>query len=189
MRAHRIPVAMIAAAAGAGLLACSPTNQSERETPDSKPQPTSGTAAAEPAQALPAPPERETIGGDGSPIRLSPLQREEIYAAKLRGELGCSFEDGSRRTLLVAMGDVASDEPSFGLVKVGNQVEPVSAPGGFDAMIKGASFIGKGKTIRVETTASQPVGGGEAPPYPARLTYQRADGAGRSFDGTWACGP
>jgi len=32
-------------------------------------------------------------------------------------------------------------------------------------------------------------GGAESPPRPATLTYQRADGASRVFQGLWTCGP
>lgn len=158
----------------------------------------SAEATNEPAAA---PPERPaapevaaeaidpTTGGDGSPIRLSALGSGDIEGAELTGELGCSFADRDGDTLLLAKGDVASSEPAFGVVKVGDYVESVSARGGFDGMIKGAKFHGRGKTIVVERTSSQPAGGGESPPYPARLTYQRADGASRSFDGQWTCGP
>ena len=83
---------------------------------------------------------------------------------------------------------MASDAPSRGVVKVGGYVEPVAAPGGFDAMLRGARFSGAGKVIRVELTGPA-VGGGESPPNPATLTYQRADGAERTFAGQWQCGP
>lgn len=86
------------------------------------------------------------------------------------------------------MGDVASREPAQGIVKVGSNVERVTAPGGFDAMLKGVTFAGAGKTIRVDVTGSA-IGGGESPPFPATLTYDRADGAQRTFAGRWVCGP
>lgn len=129
-----------------------------------------------------------TIGGDGSPILLSPLSPAEIEAARLPGELGCGFSGPSGAPLLVAMGDVASPGPATGVVKVASFVETVAAPGGFDAMVKGVTFTGAGKTIRIELRGS-PIGGGEAPPIPARLIYERADGASRTFTGLWECGP
>ncbi len=129
-----------------------------------------------------------TVGGDGSEIRLSALSPAEIAEGRLSGELGCSFSTDEASPLLVAMGNVASKEPAFGLVKVGDYVEPVSAPGGFDGLLKGAAFAGRGKTVRVDLTGP-PVGGGESPPRPATLTYDRADGARRVFAGRWECGP
>lgn len=191
MKIHGILVAISAGVGSTLLFACSETPEGERERAYTLPRETAqaGDRAPAPPAAADERAESPTVGGDGSPIRLSPLSRQEIGAADLAGELGCSFERDPRETLLVAMGDVASKEPSFGVVKVGDSVESVSAPGGFDGMWKGATFVGRGKTILVERTSSKPVGGGESPPYPARLTYQRADGASRSFDGTWTCGP
>lgn len=149
---------------------------------------------APPAPApAPAPPEAPglgaTVGGDGSAIELSPLSAAEIEAADLSGELGCSFAaSGAAAPLLVAMGNVASREPAWGVVKVGTYVERVGAPGGFDAMLDGATFSGAGKTVRITLTGPA-VGGGESPPRPATLTYDRADGARRGFAGLWSCGP
>ena len=129
-----------------------------------------------------------TVGGDGSEIALAPLSAEDIDGAALTGELGCSFSIGEAEPLLLAMGDVASKEPSRGVVKVGDYVEAVAAPGGFDAMLGGANFSGAGKTIRIVLTG-QASGTGESPPAPATLTYDRADGARRSYAGQWQCGP
>lgn len=129
-----------------------------------------------------------TVGGDGSGIRLSTLSAAEIDAATLEGELACSFSQGDAAPLLLAKGDVGSAAPARGVVKVGDYVEAVAAPGGFDAMSKGASFSGAGKTIRIELTGPA-AGGGESPPRPATLTYDRADGARRVFSGQWRCGP
>lgn len=130
-----------------------------------------------------------TRGGDGSAIELGPLSRQEIEAAALAGELGCSFSaEAGHAPLLLAMGHVASKEPARGVVKVGDDVEPVAAPGGFDAMLRGARFTGAGKTIDIEVTGAA-TGGGESPAHPATLTYHRADGAQRSWTGWWQCGP
>ncbi len=140
--------------------------------------------SAPPAQAAPG----ATVGGDGSPIELAALSAAEIEAARLPGELGCSFQAPAGGPLLVAMGKVASREPAIGVVKVGSYVERVAAPGGFDAMLKGATFSGAGKTVRIDLTGPA-IGGGESPPRPATLTYDRADGARRTFPGRWSCGP
>lgn len=148
-------------------------------------------AAPPPAAAVPAPPpapESPTVGGDGSAIELSALTSADLEGATLAGELGCSFSTDAASPLLVAMGNVASREPALGLVKVANSVERIAAPGGFDAMLKGAVFSGAGKTIRITLTAPA-MGGGESPPIPATLTYERADGASRTFIGRWQCGP
>jgi hypothetical protein len=130
---------------------------------------------------------RPTTGGDGSEIMLNPLSPAEIKAAKLQGELACSFETAGVQ-LLVARGNAASAERSQGVVKVGDYVEEIGAPGGYNAMVKGTRFDGKGKSIRVYVSGP-PQGGGESPPRFASLTYDRADGAKRTFKGYWTCGP
>lgn len=153
------------------------------------PEPPQAAAAAPPA-AQPAPdaPTIETKGGDGSPIVLTPLSAREIADADLAGELGCSFSMANASTLLIAKGAVASKDAAQGVVKVGDYVERVAAPGGFDAMLKGGVFTGAGKTLRVAITGPA-IGGGESPPRPATMTYERADGASRTFAGQWTCGP
>ncbi|MFN4176563.1 hypothetical protein [Phenylobacterium sp.] len=144
--------------------------------------------APTPAPAPPPPQPTPTVGGDGSAIELSPLTAKDIEAAALSGELACAFSTPGAPTLLLARGDVASRDPAFGVVKAGDYVERVAAPGGFDGMAKGAVFSGRGKTIRIALTGPA-IGGGESPPRPATLTYQRADGAERVFVGAWTCGP
>lgn len=130
-----------------------------------------------------------TVGGDGSDIVLAPLSAQEIEAASLSGELGCSFAgEAGTGPLLLAMGDVASKMPARGVVKVIDYVEAVATPGGFDGMLRGARFSGAGKTVDVEVTGAA-AGGGESPAHPATLTYHRADGAQRRWTGLWQCGP
>lgn len=194
--------------AGALLAGCSPAPDAAQ--PASAPDATADTAAPpQDAQAGPAPaPEGDatgqatddpasppatgahaTIGGDGSDIRLDPLGAADIEQAALGGELACSFvADGGEAPLLLAMGVVASDEPAQGVVKVAGYVEPVRAPGGFDGMLQDPTFSGQGKTVRIALTG-EASGGGESPPRPATLTYLRADGASRTFEGQWQCGP
>jgi hypothetical protein len=132
--------------------------------------------------------EGATVGGDGSEIALAPLSTTDIDGAALTGELVCSFSIGDAAPLLLAVGNVASEDPSHGVVKVGDYVEAVATPGGFDAMLQGAQFSGAGKTIRIVLTGPA-TGAGESPPAPATLTYDRADGARRSYVGQWQCGP
>lgn len=152
-------------------------------------------AAAAPAASRPetpaadsAPAVGKTIGGDGSSISLSALSAGDLEDRPLVGELGCSFSTDAVSPLLLAMGYVDSADPAFGLVKVSGYVERIAAAGGFDAMVKGATFTGQGKTI-VIALAGSPTGAGESPSQPATLTYQRADGASLTLPGRWACGP
>src|SRR5690606_35293032 len=77
-----------------------------------------------------------TVGGDGSAMELLPLSDADIEGAMLEGELACAFSIDGGGTLLLAKGNVASNEPSRGVVNVAGYVEPVAAPGGFDAMLR-----------------------------------------------------
>ena len=108
--------------------------------------------------------------------------------ASLPGELGCSFTTADGEVLLIAMGNVASSDAAQGVVKVAGYVERMSAPGGFDGMTASPTFSGKGKTVHIEVTG-EPTEGGESPSTPATLTYDRADGAQRDWQGEWRCGP
>jgi hypothetical protein len=164
------------------LAACSPEPEEVAGPPASAPE-----APATPPPAAPEP-DGQTVGGDGSAIDLQSLTSQDLAAETLSGELACNFASGDDRLLLVARGNVASDDPAFGVVKVSGYVERVAAPGGYDAMLDGGSFAGRGKTVVVEVTGPAQ-GGGESPPRPAALTYQRADGASRVFQGLWTCGP
>lgn len=165
----------------------SPPEAADAADASTAPAMPSATVAAAPP-AVPAPTASATIGGDGSAISLSALSGAEIEAAALSGELGCSFSTADAAPLLVAKGNVASSDPAFGIVKIGDYVERVAAPGGFDAMAKGTTFSGRGTTIRIAPTGNA-TDGGESPPRPATLTFDRADGARRVFDGRWECGP
>jgi hypothetical protein len=148
----------------------------------SAPDPAPPTAARDDSNS-------QTLGGDGSPIVLSALSGSDIDSAQLPGELTCSFETSDAGPLLIAKGNVASQERAQGVVKVLDYVEQVSAAGGFNAIIGGATFQGKGKTVRVTLTGDAPTSGGESPSRLATLTYDRADGASRTFPGSWTCGP
>ncbi len=131
----------------------------------------------------------ETVGGDGSVIQLSALTGSDINGAKLEGELACSFARLDGSALLHAAGNVGSSARAFGVVKVLDSVETISAPGGFNGMVKGATFAGRGKTVRITPSGAARKDGGESPPVPAILRYQRADGASWSYPGIWTCGP
>ena len=193
--------ARLALALGAVLLASACTASNDAAEPAAEP---AADAAADPvgeepaqrqappddgATPTPTPPDGETVGGDGSAIVLEPLTADDIDDAALAGELACSFSTAADASpLLFARGNVASDDPSRGMVSVAGYVEPVAAPGGFDAMLRGTRFSGAGKVITVELTGPA-IGGGESPPTPATLTYQRTDGAERTIAGQWQCGP
>jgi hypothetical protein len=189
MSDFRDAIRWVACAAFAATAACS--------APSSEPSQSEPAATAEaqgPRVSQPAGPPldvSDTVGGDGSPILLTAVSSADLDSVKLAGELGCSFASPSVSPLLVAMGDVASQTPAQGVVKIGDYVERVSArnPGGFDAMVKGATFVGQGKMVTVALTGAPPASGGESPAYPATLTYDRADGARRVIDGFWTCGP
>jgi len=169
------------AAAGAGAAAAA----GEDVAPAPPPAPESPAAPAPPAAGAAS---GQTVGGDGSQIVLSPLSAAEVQAAGLPGELACTFVADEEGLLLVARGDVGTVEAARGVVKVGTVVETVAAPGGFNAMLRGTRFHGAGKTIEIVLTGPA-TGGGESPPSPARLAYDRADGARREFAGRWECGP
>ncbi|WP_340644335.1 hypothetical protein [Phenylobacterium sp.] len=180
---RRKRVTSVAALVALALAACSPQ-------PTSKPaEPPAATIAPGVPPATPKPETAPTVGGDSSPIRLSALSNADLQSAALQGELGCSFSTPTASPLLVAMGVVASKTPAQGVVKVLDSMERVTAPGGFDAMLKGAVFADQGKTVTIALTGAAPVGGGESPGYPATLTYDRADGARLTLTGLWTCGP
>jgi len=176
-------ISTLAASLTVGLLL---TACSRADTPEAAPAPAQpmSTAPAAPAPASPG----ATVGGDGSDIQLDTLSEADLREAALPGELACSFAASKDTPLLVAAGNVGGDDPAQGIVKVSGYVERIGAPGGFNAMTDGTTFNGKGKTIEITMTGAAS-GGGESPPRPATLTYQRADGASRAIDGMWQCGP
>lgn len=133
-------------------------------------------------------PASPTRGGDGSEISLNALTETDLGGANLSGELACQFMAEDAGPLLFARGNVDSFEPAQGVVKVAGYVERVSASGGFDGMTDSPTFHGKGKTVHVRVT-DEPSEGGESPPRLATLTYDRADGAQRTWTGQWRCGP
>ncbi|MES2723692.1 MAG: hypothetical protein V4656_11125 [Pseudomonadota bacterium] len=179
--------ASVAALVALALAACSPQPAATPSEPAPAAPIAPGVPAAPPETPNPEP--AATVGGDGSAITLNPLSSADLQSANLQGELGCSFSTPAASPLLVAMGVVASKEPAQGVVKVGDYVERVATPGGFDAMSKGAVFTGQGKSVTIARTGAAPVGGGESPGYPATLTYDRADGAKLTLAGLWTCGP
>lgn len=191
--------AMLTGTLSASLLAitlitgCSDTS-SDAEEKASQPSSTLPSTDEKPAsESSPDVPDEsgkqaDAASGDGSEITLSTLTEEDIREANLPGELGCQFTTDDEQSLLIAMGNVGSSDAAQGVVKVADYVERVSAPGGFDGIMESPTFSGKGKTIHIEVTG-EPTDGGESPPRPATLTYDRADGAQRDWQGEWLCGP
>lgn len=136
-----------------------------------------------------APPaEAPAIGADAIVMPLSALSAADMEAQPLAGELACSFSTDAASPLLVARGNVASGDAAQGLVKAAGSLERMTAPGGFDGMVKGAEFTGGGMTIRITPTGPA-AAGGESPPRPATLTWEPADGESRTVAGRWECGP
>lgn len=170
------------------MAACSPSSdRSEMPADSSATMPaTLPMERARPESAVTA---TATRGGDGSAIELSVLDPEEI--GEISGELGCSFTfRGSDTLLLVAKGYVGLPEANLGRVKIGDYVETVtSSETGYDSMVEGAEFNTRGMVIRITTGADVEGETNEAIVQNAELTAMRTDGAERSYQGEWTCGP
>lgn len=180
MRALFVPaIAMTLASA-----ACSSPSNNDASTTTAD-----GGAVVDPGPPTIKPADEPTRGGDGTPIELATLGEADLRGARLEGELGCSFvADAVTAPILIAKGNVASQDPARGIVKVGDAIASVAATGGYDAMADGTNFFTEGLQLRVALTGAAQ-GGGEAPPRPATLTLNRADGARRVIAGLWQCGP
>lgn len=131
------------------------------------------------------------------PGAIEELTSADRKGAGLNGELGCNFADGRGRILLMAAGNVGGTQPGEGIVRIGGAIHRISAPGGFNAMVKGTSFTGDGLSFAVKITAPTR-DGSESPDQPARLTYTPADAATEDapkekatlkVNGVWQCGP
>ena len=165
-----------------------PSSDAEEEAAQSSSTSPSAEASNDSDKQEGAAPSGQTQGGDGSEITLNALTEEDMNEASLPGELGCQFTTDDGEVLLIAMGNVGSSDAAQGVVKVAGYVERVSAPGGFNGITESPTFSGKGKTVHIEVTG-EPTEGGESPPRLATLTYDRADGAQRDWQGEWRCGP
>ncbi len=186
MRTPFVSAAVIAFA----LTACSPPadNDAAKTSADK-----SSDAVADAGPPAIKPADEPTRGGDGSPIDLTALGDADLTGASLKGELGCSFTAAAATSpILVAKGNVASEDPARGVVKIGDTAASIAAPGGYDAMADGANFFTEGLQLRIALTGAATgaaEGSGESPPRPATLTLNRADGARRVIAGLWQCGP
>lgn len=119
---------------------------------------------------------------------LSTLSPGDVSEANGAGELACVFENEQGNSLLYAAGDVASQKRATGIVKVGNVLKTLSAPGGFDGILDSVVFAGEDETLRV-LSSSMTRPNGESPARPATLTYEPANGESRTYSGLWTCGP
>lgn len=147
---------------------------------------TDPVAAVEPAEAAAS--TKQTDADVDGANTLEALTARDVADAQLSGELACSFAAGATGPLLHATGVVASDTPAQAIVKLSGQVYPLRSPGGFSGLLDDPQFNGAGLQVRVDRTGPT-IGGGESPPAPALLTYRGADGAERSIEGEWQCGP
>ena len=191
----------LALSAGLFMAACSPADEPVTDVP---PETTGDSAMTETQDAgevtgsdalLPDDTDETDIGVTGSDAALSTLQPvTEDNASTLEGELGCAFQtadDGN--TILVARADVAQDDrptavinnDGFGVQLYGQQ------PGGFDGLETTAgTFAGEGVVVVVELGDATLDGSEtEASSRAATMTVNRSDGATRSYDGDWTCGP
>lgn len=114
---------------------------------------------------------------------IGALTESDLTDTTLDGELGCSFTTDEQHVLLVAMGNVASEQPSDGVIKFNGALERVGAPGGFDRMLRGTSFQGGSPSISIHTTGKS-TDGTESPPQPAQLIVNNEE-----IQGYWNCGP
>ncbi len=123
-----------------------------------------------------------------APFSLEAMGQNDIQG-QLTGELGCSFTVADD-VLVVAMGNVDPNATSEALAKRAGVTSELqaTATGGYDGMVEGASFTGDGLTLAIETVQRSETGN-EQVAYNARLTATQNDGASRSYDGMWTCGP
>jgi len=123
-----------------------------------------------------------------APFALQAIGQNDIQG-QLTGELGCSFTVADE-VLVVAMGNVDPNATSEALAKRAGATSELraTATGGYDGMVEGASFTGDGLTLAIETVQRSETGN-EQVAYNARLTATQNDGATRTYDGMWTCGP
>ena len=175
------PIVPAAAFALLMLAACG-----EPPAPPQEPEP-APAAETSPPPAGPAP--GGTMGGDGPQIELIALTERDL-AGKLPQELACSFSYDDSGAILIAKGNVDKTERSQAVISNGGVVEDLQSTttGGYDGMVEGVTFGGKGMTIAIAKLDRQETGN-EQVAHTATLTARRADGAERVYPGTWTCGP
>ena len=151
-------------------------------------------AVTSPAAGNPAPTVRTGAAAPLVPMQMDP---DELRAVDLKGELGCGFAPSPQETpLLMAASFVDKAATSQAAMKLGNQVVMLEtqSKGGFDALTKGARFVGPdGLFANIVRASDEPMQENphitmESPRYPALLVLSR-DGTELSIDGFWECGP
>lgn len=135
----------------------------------------------------PAAPAAESATRALAALTLEPLSAEDV-SGRLGGELGCSFRVGEEM-LMLAMGVVASEEPSEALIKSGGAVIQLRAtePNGYDGMVEGATFSAVQMTAEVRVDGERETGD-EQVAYDATL-LARDSSAEAVVQGVWTCGP
>lgn len=129
-----------------------------------------------------------STANDGIAVTLSPLTQQEIEAADLPPELGCSFSDASG-PLLVGKGIIGAAEPARAVVKIGGRTVALTARGaGYAAMETDGRFTGNGLEFDIEPRGA-PTPNFESRTVPAQLTILRDGEVELLVDGNWICGP
>lgn len=127
--------------------------------------------------------------GSVARTELVALTAEDIADAELPDELACGFADRGGNTLLYASGNAESSEDAVGLMKIAGAAERLSAPGGFNALVRGPTLAGSRFTVIVRPQDASAATSGESSSRRASMTWSREGEANSSIDGTWTCGP
>lgn len=142
-------------------------------------------AGAQPTAAV----EAGFAGGDAAGDTLLPLTAAQLASVALPGELACVHAvDGA--TMLLARADVLADGEVRAVVNRDGTVALLgnTRAGGFNDLLDGITLSGDGLTIVVERHAGLPTGD-ESTSHAATLALREGDAAGRTYTGTWNCGP
>ncbi|MAN45679.1 MAG: hypothetical protein GYB49_03085 [Alphaproteobacteria bacterium] len=143
------------------------------------------------AEAAPSATPSETIGGDGSDIQLQPITADT--GLDLEGELGCSFQTEPDNALLfIAKANVGDEFRPRGGINNNGYAETLTGTetGGFSTLeADGGRFGGKGMTLTLTPVEQRVNDGTETVSQSAKLLVQRGDGAERTYQGVWTCGP
>ena len=198
----RISLTALALSAGLVMSACSPTSPEDEPVRTASPDNETALADAQDedlgtdTDALMPDDTAETgidpVGSEAAAITLQPVRAEDVEG--LRGELACAFNTSdSGETLLVARADVSEDARAtaavnnngFGQQLFGEQL------GGFSQIEPtGGTFAGEGLVVVIDLNGDELDGPQtEQSRQSATMTVNRADGATRTYDGLWVCGP
>lgn len=134
----------------------------------------------------------DQVGSAAAAITLEPLSEQDTEG--LRGELACAFNAvDSGETLLVARADVAENSRAMAAVNNNGFSQQMYGEqlGGFSQIEPtGGTFAGEGLVIVVDIGSDALDGSQtEQSEQAATMMVNRADGASRTYDGLWVCGP